>query len=271
MTESRTAATRSRLLAGALTCLLDQGIAKTSARTIAAAAGVNQALIFYHFGSVDALLAAACQEAAEQRVTRYRDRLADVTSLGGLLAVGREIHAEEHADGNVAVLAQLLAGAQTNPQLGPATAAGLRLWIAEIEQVLDRVLADTPLAGLVDATGLARAIAASFIGLELYDGVDADGGAQAFAALDQLAALAALVDDRNPVIRRAVTVALRRSLKKNSAATRPSTPTRNNASAIGGAPTTASGPTKDGGARKSGGGGKTEPIEQPSPAERERP
>ncbi len=32
-----------------------------------------------------------------------------------------------------------------------------------IEQVQDRVLADTPLAGLVDATGLARAIAASFI------------------------------------------------------------------------------------------------------------
>lgn len=214
MTESRTAATRSRLLAGALTCLLDQGIAKTSARTIAAAAGVNQALIFYHFGSVDALLAAACQEAAERRVARYRERLAEVTSLGGLLAVGREIHAEEHADGNVAVLAQLLAGAQTNPQLGPATAAGLRLWIEEIERVLERVIAGTPLDGLVDAPGLARAVAASFIGLELYDGVDADGSAQAFAALDQLAALAALVDDRNPVVRRAVTAALRRGVNR---------------------------------------------------------
>ena len=284
MAESRTVATRSRLLTGALTCLLDQGIAKTSARTIAAAAGVNQALIFYHFGSVDALLALACQEAAEQRVTRYRDRLAGVTSLGGLLAVGREIHAEEHADGNVAVLAQLLAGAQTNPQLGPATAAGLRLWIAEIEQVLDRVLAGTPLDGLVDAAGLARAVAASFIGLELYDGVDADGGARAFAALDQLAAIAALVDDRNPVVRRAVTVALRRSLKKSSASTKTSAPKKGSRVATAGAPMVnsksgkRSTPTQDSAPANGGGPGKTrateqapENAEQPSPAEPERP
>lgn len=214
MTESRTAATRERLLAGTLSCLTEQGIAKTSARTIAAAAGVNQALIFYHFGTVDALLAAACQHAAERRVARYRDRLAGVGSLAELLDLGRTIHAEEQADGNVRVLAQLLAGAQTNPQLGPATAAGLRLWIEEIEAVAARLIADTPLAGLVDPAGLSRAVAASFIGLELYDGVDPDGSATAFAALDQLAALAALLDDRNPVVRRAITAALRRGLRK---------------------------------------------------------
>jgi AcrR family transcriptional regulator len=203
-----------------MTCLLDQGFAKTSARTIAATAGVNQALIFYHFGSVDALLAAACREAAERRVDRYRGRLAEVTTLDGLLAVSREIHTEEHADGNVAVLAQLLAGAQTNPELGPATAAGLRLWIDEIERVLDRVISGTPLAGLVDATGLARAVVASFIGLELYEGVDADGGAQAFATLDQLVLLAGLVEDRNPVVRGAVTAALRRGLRKSGRPTK---------------------------------------------------
>ncbi len=216
MAESRTEATRNRLLTGALTCLLDQGITKASARTIAATAGVNQALVFYHFGSVDALLAAACQQAAEQRVARYRERLAGVTSLADLLDVGREIHAAEHADGNVAVLAQLLAGAQASPELGPATAAGLRLWIDELEFVLDRVLDGTPLGGLVDAPGLARAVAASFIGLELYDGVDPAGSARAFTALDQLAALAALLDDPNPVVRRAVTAALRHGLKQGS-------------------------------------------------------
>ncbi|HEV7628954.1 MAG TPA: TetR family transcriptional regulator, partial [Streptomyces sp.] len=42
--------TRTKLLAGALRTVTEQGIAKTSARTIAAAAGVNQALVFYHFG-----------------------------------------------------------------------------------------------------------------------------------------------------------------------------------------------------------------------------
>lgn len=73
-------ATRLKLLEGALRTLVEQGIAKTSARSIATTAGVNQALIFYHFGSVDELLAAACVHGAEQRVSRYRERLAALDS-----------------------------------------------------------------------------------------------------------------------------------------------------------------------------------------------
>ncbi|MQA80617.1 MAG: TetR family transcriptional regulator [Streptosporangiales bacterium] len=208
------AGTRDRLLTGALTCLSGQGIAKTSARTIATAAGVNQALVFYHFGSVDALLAAACRHGAELRVARYRERLAQVSSLAELLDLGRTLHAEEHAGGNVAVLAQLLAGAQADPRLAPATAAGLGLWIDEVERVLARVLAGTPLAGLVDVAGLARAVAASFVGLELYEGVDPEGSARALSALEQLVALAAVLEDQNPVVRRAVRAALRRGVRR---------------------------------------------------------
>ena len=42
--------TKTKLLEGALRTLVDQGTAKASARTIASPAGVNQALVFYHFG-----------------------------------------------------------------------------------------------------------------------------------------------------------------------------------------------------------------------------
>ena len=202
--------TREKLLVGALTCLAEHGIAGTSARTVAAAAGVNQALVFYHFGSVDELLAAACRHGAEQRVARYRDRLAEVRTLGELLAVGREMHAEERSWGNVAVLAQLLAGAQAEPRLAPGTAAGLALWIAEIEQVLERVLATSPLAEFLDVAGLARAVAASFVGLELYEGVDPEGGVQALEALERLASLATVLDEQGPLVRRAVRAGLRR-------------------------------------------------------------
>ncbi|WP_251828759.1 TetR/AcrR family transcriptional regulator [Streptomyces sp. ATCC 21386] len=127
------AATRTKLLEGALRTLVEQGIAKTSARSIAATAGVNQALVFYHFGSVDELLAEACRYGAEQRVARHRERMAAIGSLSELLAFGREMHVEERAAGHVAVLGQLLAGAQTQPRLAPATAAGLDLWIEEVE------------------------------------------------------------------------------------------------------------------------------------------
>ncbi|MEU6097909.1 helix-turn-helix domain-containing protein [Streptomyces sp. NPDC047079] len=204
-------ATKVKLLEGALRTLTEQGIAKTSARTIAATAGVNQALVFYHFGSVDELLAAACRYGTEQRVARYRERLDRIGSLGELLAFGREMHEEEKAAGHVAVLGQLLAGAQTHPRLAPATAAGLDLWIREIERVLERVLAATPVGEFADPAGLARAVSASFVGIELYEGVDAAGARSALAALDQLASLVAALDDLGPVAQRAVRHALRRA------------------------------------------------------------
>ncbi|MFF4753521.1 TetR/AcrR family transcriptional regulator [Streptomyces sp. NPDC002514] len=203
--------TKTKLLQGALRTLTEQGIAGTSARTVAAAAGVNQALVFYHFGSVDELLAAACRYGAEQAVSRYRIRLASVTSLADLLAVGRAIHEQERAGGQVALLGQLLAGAQTHAALGPATAAGLDLWITEIEAVLTRVLAATPLAGLTEPAGLARAVAAAFVGIELYEGVDDRGAQAALDALEQLGALVAALDELGPVAQRAVRHHLRRT------------------------------------------------------------
>ncbi|MBV1854923.1 TetR/AcrR family transcriptional regulator [Catellatospora tritici] len=196
--------TKQRLLDGALATLRDHGIAGASARTIATAAGVNQALVFYHFGSVEELLVAACRTATEARVAAYRQRLESVTSLSGLLDVGRALHAEERELGNVAVLAQLLAGAQHGGKLTETTAQALGLWTDEIEHVLRRVLAGSPISEIADVPGLAKAVAAAFIGLELYEGVDHDGAQRAMAALEQLAVLVELVDDLGPVARRAV-------------------------------------------------------------------
>ncbi|MEU0443312.1 TetR/AcrR family transcriptional regulator [Streptomyces sp. NPDC006186] len=202
--------TRTKLLEGALRTLTEQGIARTSARTVAASAGVNQALVFYHFGSVDELLAAACRYGAEKSVAAHRARLAEVTSLSELLAVGREIHERERAHGHVALLGQLLAGAPTHAAVGPATAAGLDLWIAEIETVLRRVLPRTPLGEFTNPAGLARAVAASFVGIELYEQVDANGAGAALDALEQLGALAAALEELGPVAQRAVRRHLRR-------------------------------------------------------------
>lgn len=211
------ASTREKLLQGALDTLRAHGLAGTSARSIAATAGVNQALIFYHFGTVDDLLAAACTHGAEQQVGHYRARFAEVATLRELLHLSRSIHEDEHAD--IVVMAHLLAGAQTDATLGPATATGLGLWITEIETVLARVLADTPLADIVDVGGLARAVAAAFIGLELYGGVDRDGTDRALDALDQLGALVALLEDLGPLTHRAVRSRLRRTRGKGRDAT----------------------------------------------------
>ncbi|WP_423791062.1 TetR/AcrR family transcriptional regulator [Micromonospora cathayae] len=190
------------------------GIAGVSARTIAAAAGVNQALVFYHFGSVDDLLAAACRAGTAERVASWSGRLAGVRSLRELLEVGRALHAEERTSGNVSVLAQMLAGAQTEERLVAPTADALRIWVDEIEAVLRRLLTGSPFAEVADVPGLARAVSAAFVGLELYDGVDAAGAERAMAALDQLGVLIEIVDELGPVTRqllqRKITKATRR-------------------------------------------------------------
>ncbi|GAA2434589.1 hypothetical protein GCM10010191_56340 [Actinomadura vinacea] len=51
---------------------------------------MNQALVFYHFGSVDELLSAACRHGAEQRVdadgaARALDALDQLSALVGVL------------------------------------------------------------------------------------------------------------------------------------------------------------------------------------------
>jgi AcrR family transcriptional regulator len=203
--------TRERLLAGAIVTLRDKGIAGTSARSIAAAAGVNQALVFYHFGSVDELIIAACQSATRQRVALYADQFAGVSSLRELLAVGQSLHEVERAAGNTQVLAQVLAAAQQNATLAEAAKQALGLWINEIELTLRRILTTSPIKAALDIPGLARATAAAFIGLELYEAVDPDSSQHAMEALSQLAILTDVLDDLGPVARRALSARLRRS------------------------------------------------------------
>ena len=207
--------TKQRLIEGAIEAIRRLGIAGVSARTVAAAAGVNQALVFYHFGTVDELLSAACQTATERRVAGYRDRLRGFGSLRELLDLGRTLHAEERAQGNVTVLAQLLAGAQTDPRLAAPVAAALKLWTDEVEGVLHRVLDGSVLRDLADPAELARAVSAAFIGLELYEGIDPAGATAALDALERLSVLVDVVEDLGPMARRALQARTRRVARRS--------------------------------------------------------
>ena len=66
------------------------------------------------------------------------------------------------------------------------------------------------MVGLILFAGLARAVSAAFIGLELYEGVDPDGATTALDALDGLAVLIDVVDDLGPVARKALRAKVRR-------------------------------------------------------------
>ncbi|MFI6850416.1 TetR/AcrR family transcriptional regulator [Kitasatospora sp. NBC_00085] len=207
--------TRERLMEAAISALKRQGISGVSARTIAAEIGVNQALVFYHFKTVEGLLAAAALRETGLRLDRYRPHFEAAGSLRELLSIGQNLDEEERAAGNVALLGQFLAGATGHPQLTEATADALRMWTDELQRVLERLYAGHPLAEFLDLPGLARAVAAAFVGLELYEGVDPQGAAGAFAALDRLGVLVEVVDSLGPVVSLAVRAKVRREVGRN--------------------------------------------------------
>jgi AcrR family transcriptional regulator len=209
--------TRERLLDAAAAALATDGVAAVSARTVAARAEVNQALVFYHFGTVSGLLDAAVRRSVDLAVASYRDRFADVDSLDRLLEVGRSLHVQQKRAGNVGQMAQVMAGALRDEALAGAGRYAMDRWSGEIEKVLARILPATPLAGLVEPAGLARTIAAGFIGLELYDGVDPSGAEAALASLETIGALMAAIDTLPSVAARA----FRRRVRKSISTTTP--------------------------------------------------
>lgn len=196
--------TRTRLIHAALLTVREDGLAAASARTIAARAQANQALIFYHFHTVTELLEAASNAAVDDSVRQYRDAFSCVQSLPDLLTIGRQLHERERGNGNVALMAQLMAGAQHDPVLARATQYAMAAWTTEIAAVLARVLTGSPVVDLIDIDGLAHVISAGFIGIELYDGVDTAGASRALSTLEDLGQLLEVVNDLGPVATRAV-------------------------------------------------------------------
>src|SRR5438105_8901829 len=79
--------TKLKLAEAALETLKARGFAGASAREIASAGSFNQALIFYHFGSVEQLLLAALDLVSARRMRAYEaefEQAQTVTELAGL-------------------------------------------------------------------------------------------------------------------------------------------------------------------------------------------
>jgi AcrR family transcriptional regulator len=156
--------TRHRIVEAAVQTIKERGFAATSARAIAATGGFNQALVFYHFGSVNDLLIAALDHTSELRMARYRAAIDAVHTLPELLAVASEAYQEDLAGGHIKVLAEMIAGASAMPELEPEIAARMRPWISFTEEAVTRVMTGSDLAPLVPSADLAFAIVSLYLG-----------------------------------------------------------------------------------------------------------
>jgi len=169
--ERRSSATRQRIIEAALQTVREEGFADTTARAIARRGDFNQALIFYHFGSVDRLLLEAFDEASARQIAKYREAAAEVSSLSDLVRIARRLHAEDLESGAVTAVTQLMAAASDHEQAG-VLLDRFDAWIRLVEEAIERATRDHPLASVVPTREAAYAISALFLGIELMSRLD---------------------------------------------------------------------------------------------------
>jgi AcrR family transcriptional regulator len=183
--------TRANLVAAALDTLRNEGFARTTARAIAQRAGVNQALVFYHYGGVNGLLLAALESSSAERLAAYRAALADVDTVDGAIARMTELYREDVAGGHVTVLAELVGASLAHPELAPQLVERMEPWFAFTRETLARLLGGTPLEALVPVRETSFVVVALFLGLNLLSRLDPEGTEtqQLFDALRRAAPL----------------------------------------------------------------------------------
>jgi AcrR family transcriptional regulator len=178
--------TKDRIVRATLTVLKRQGYAGASARSIAAEGSFNQALIFYHFGSVRNVLLAALDRTSSERMAAYRTAAAEATDIPGLVSVAGTIYREDLASGHITVIAEMIGGASADGELGPEIVSRITPWIDFARAQIERVTGGSPLGQLVPAEDAAYAIVAQFLGLEMLTHLD--GSTERADRLFQLAA-----------------------------------------------------------------------------------
>lgn len=164
--------TKERLVEAALTTIKEEGYGGTTARAIAGRAGVNQALIYYHFGDIKNLLLAALDATSTERMISYEALLAKSETIDDLLRLARVIYREDLAAGHVTVLCELIAGSLQHKQLGPEVLKRLRPWIDFATRSIEKVTRGSALEQLVPARDVATAVVGFYLGVDLLHQLD---------------------------------------------------------------------------------------------------
>src|SRR5512133_1763280 len=166
--------TRQRIVDAALETLKKEGFAGATSRAIAREGGFNQALIFYHFGSLDGLLLAALDHTSAERLQRYREAVEQADTAEELADVAASVYAEDRDRGHMTVVSQMVAGSVARPELAREVVARMEPWIELCEDALRKALATTPAAEVVPLRDLAYAVVTFYLGLNLLTHLDQD-------------------------------------------------------------------------------------------------
>ena len=189
--------TKATIVEAALETLRTRGFAGASAREIASAGSFNQALIFYHFGSVNGLLLAALELVSERRMLAYGPAFEQAQTISELAALAQRIHAEDLENGYVTVLVEMVAAGAADRELGGEVAAYVDPWVELVERKLQALLGRSPLRFLVEPRDLAFAIVAMYLGVDMLGHLEGTHG-RAESLLELVVSGAAMADAMLP-------------------------------------------------------------------------
>jgi AcrR family transcriptional regulator len=185
--------TKLQIVEAALQTLKTHGFARASARAIARDGDFNQALIFYHFGSVRNLLLAVLDLISERRMSEYGPAFERARSARELADLARSIYADDLQRGYVTVLGEMVSGGVTDSSLGAEVAARIEPWIEMVERKLELLLGDTPLRSLASPRDLAFGFVALYFGVDMLSHLQGEQS-RAESLLDLTTRLSALVE-----------------------------------------------------------------------------
>jgi AcrR family transcriptional regulator len=196
----RSAETRRHLVTAAVEALTSEGYAGASARSIAERAGLNQGLIFYHFGSVANLLLAALDAVSAERMVRYQAAAEDAITPTDIVDVAATIFREDLDAGYVTVLVEMIAGASSTPGLGPEVSARIGPWFDFAQRAIERTVGGTPLDSVLPSGDVAYGVVALYLGLEMLSHLngDRDRALALFTHARQLATLLSALSGPSP-------------------------------------------------------------------------
>jgi AcrR family transcriptional regulator len=200
--EAELGATKAKILDAAFRRLAREGYAALSVREIAKDAGVNHALINYHFRSKDQLVIAVLDAANRELLARQQRMYAAPRDFAAKWAQARAFYQSDLASGFVRMQAELWAASLSNPGLREKFLPRVQAWREVVLGAVRDAVATLEAGGTrlpppFTADVIATWISEFWLGMEF---VDLIGGKeernQHRAALDAMQQLLELVEGR---------------------------------------------------------------------------
>ena len=163
--------TKENLIAAAVQTVRELGYAGTTSRAIAGRGNFNPALIYYHYGSVDALLLAALDKLGAERLARYESLVDAADSLEELVDAAARMYRSDRRSGHVAFVSQMVAASFAKPELASEVLARMEPWIDFTERALRKAAEHAPIVE-APVEDLAYAVVTYYLGLNLLTELD---------------------------------------------------------------------------------------------------